>query len=756
MVLSLGLRSKVILLASFFLILPWLGYQYIVEMEGFLRQGQQQTLIGTTRAVATALHERPKLFNRQASFLDRIEAGKDLYAYDLKDKITLDGVLSDWQNEFDKSLVYDHQQQVYQRDVSANKNSKNPISFRQLLGTQGDYLYGYLQVTDKHPTYRPDGNRVLDTNDHLIIAFSTPQNSLQRYIISVQTSGWFNAYLLDDGTTHADQPQQDFWQETKDQLSLQGDLPDYQSKQPIREKRIQGVWQQTAIGYNIEFRIPTSMVGDKLGFSLRTTSGPKQASIESIINTSDTHDLQQLGTVLIPSPEIDNILKGLSHTQSRLWVVDRHQRVLASAGDIHQADGAWGDSTVTEEQTWWTTQQQRWLMPLYQLFFSEPNSDFIDELQGSTQLDSAFIKQALSGKSQSSWRFSNDKQALILSAASPIFIGDEVMGMVVAEETTNGIRTLRNQALTKLFNVLITVIIIGTLLLFLFTANIARRVRSLRDQAEHAIDEQGRITAPLIASNSGDEIGDLSRSLADMVSRLAEYHRYLEKLPSRLSHELGTPVAVVRSSLENLALLPQDETTEKYITRSQTGILRLNRILTNMSEATRLEQSLQSGERITLPLNDLLTNCTQGYQMTYTDHPFIFINHEQHTTLSINADPDFMVQCLDKLVSNALEFSDHKAPIRISLRSEQQFAIIEVENSGPLLPQDMSDELLNSMVSVRTQSTPDKTHLGLGLFIAKMICDYHQGTISIYNNSNNSGVQVSLRFPLIQSISINR
>jgi len=717
MMISLGLRSKIILLASFFLILPWLGYQSIVEMENFLRQGQQQTLIGTTRAVATALHERPTLFNQQASFSAQIEAGKDLYAYDLTENIQLDGVLSDWQSHFSKSLVYDETQAVYQDKPDPN----NPISFRQLLGTQGDYLYGYLQVTDKHLTFKDVNSRFFDKNDHLIIALSDPQNTLQRYIISVQKSGWFNAYQLPKVHNTQTQPQ--------------------------REKRIQGYWQQTDNGYNIEFRLPVAMLGDKLGLSLHSVSGAKPIRVESIIATSDTYHLQKLGTILVPSPELDNILKGLSHTKSRLWIVDRHQRVLASAGNIHQADGVWvNEAQNTTPPTWWQTQL---LNPLYSFLFTPASSDFIDELQGSTQLDSAFIQHALTGASQSSWRFTDDKQTMILSAASPIFIGDDVMGMVVAEETTNGIRSLRNQALSKLFNVLLVVIVIATLMLFLFTANIATRVRRLRDQAESAIDEQGRINSTLTPSTSSDEIGDLSRSLSDMVQRLAEYHRYLEKLPSRLSHELGTPVAVVRSSLENLSLLPQDANSEKYITRAQTGILRLNRILTNMSEATRLEQSLQSGEKVTLSLNELLHGCLQGYQMTYSEHAFTLTIDDHQKSINISADPDFMVQCLDKLVNNALEFSDKKMPITLRLSADSDYANLCVENSGPVLPKDMNEALLNSMVSIRTHSGPDKTHLGLGLFIAKMICDYHQGSISIHNNDNNSGVKVTLRFPII-------
>ncbi|GLS90066.1 proteobacterial dedicated sortase system histidine kinase [Psychromonas marina] len=723
---SLGLRAKMILLASFLLVLPLLGYQYIVEMESFLRQGQEQTLVGTTRAVATALHERPTLFNAQASFLNRVEDGKDLYAYELQKPITIDGNLADWQADLSKSLVYDKQHAVYRQHDDANIPDPNPISFRQMVGTRGEYLYGYLQVTDKFPTFRATGSRFLDKNDHLIIALSSPQNSLQRYIISVQKSGWFNAYNLTD--------------KNNNDLPLQ------------REKRIHGYWQQTETGYNIEFRLPVAMLGDKLGFALHTTSSttaPSSVSnIESIIATSNTNNLAQLGTILVPSPEIDKILNGLSHTQSRLWVVDRHQRVLATAGDIHQAQGVWGSDQNSNKSTWWQHIENTLLKPVYGLFFNKPNSNFVDELAGLTQLDSDFINQALSGQSQSSWRLTSDHQAMILSAASPIFVGDKVMGMVVAEETTNGIRTLRNQALTKLFNVLIAVIVIATLVLFLFTANIATRVRKLRDQAEQAIDEQGRISAALTPSTSKDEIGDLSRSLAEMVDRLGEYHRYLEKLPSRLSHELGTPVAVVCSSLENLAMQPQDEESKKYIERSQTGILRLNRILTNMSEATRLEQSLQSGENITLCLNELLNGCVQGYQMTYSEQTFIF-NSASKNNININADPDFMVQCLDKLINNAVEFNTPPDAINIRLSCEQKIALIEVENSGPVLPADMSDELLNSMVSVRAKNTPDKTHLGLGLFIAKMICDYHHGSININNNQDNSGVIVSLRFPLI-------
>ena len=714
---TIGLRSKVILLSSFLLILPWLAYKYVWEMEKFLRQGQEQILIGTTRAVATALHERPKLFNSQASFLQQVESGKDLYAYDIKQTIQIDGLLADWKANQKQSLFYGENFVRFQ----ANKNSDNPVSFTHMVGKRNGYLYGYLQVNDKYPVFREANARHIDKNDHLLIALTSPQGKLQRYIISVHQSGWFNAFLKPAADSKIHELQ--------------------------REKRIQGFWRETGSGYNIEFRLPLSMLGNKLGFALHTVTNKERRHIDTIIATSNIQDLKQLGTVLIPSPEIEQIINGMSHTRSRIWVVDRHQRVLAKAGDIRQADGIWSadEQQDQNEQSLPAIIQSKLLQPLYRLLLSPPPHDFIDDLQDSTQLNSKVIAEALNGKSQSSWSLSKDKKAIILTAASPVVVGDEVMGMVVAQETTNGIRTLRNKALEKLFNILVMIIIVGTLLLFIFASNIASRIRKLRDQADNAIDTQGRISAPFSPSQSGDEIGDLSRGLADMVNRLGQYHFYLENLSSRLSHELRTPVAVVRSSLENLSFLPQSQDSQKYISRAEKGINRLNKILTSMSEATRIEQSLHSCEKQQLLLNELVDGCIQGYQMTYKEYQFIVKKSEQ--LLTIDAEPDFIVQLLDKLVSNAMEFSETHNPIEISLTRQAKNAVLCVANLGPLLPDKMSDELLNSMVSVRPQNKQNKTHLGFGLFIAKMICEFHQGKISIHNRKDQLGVEVVVILP---------
>ena len=123
--------------------------------------------------------------------------------------------------------------------------------------------------------------------------------------------------------------------------------------------------------------------------------------------------------------------------------------------------------------------------------------------------------------------------------------------------------------------------------------------------------------APLASSDARDEIGDLSRSFGGVLARLSEYAAYQEKMASRLSHELRTPIAVVRSSLDNLnaASLPAD--ARVYMARAREGIARLTQILTRMTEAARLEQSLSDVAREPFALDEVVASYVEGFRVAY-------------------------------------------------------------------------------------------------------------------------------------------
>ncbi|WP_394205821.1 proteobacterial dedicated sortase system histidine kinase [Shewanella waksmanii] len=718
----IGLRTKVTILSLFLLCLPWLGYQYVWEMEKYLRHGQEKTLEGTTQALATALHERPKLFDKQASFLNQVQLGRDLYAYPLARPIQLDGKLADWDAYRHRSINYGEQYQIYRADPAKPLT----LSFEHMVGKYSGYLYAFFEVTDPSVIYRGSNSLQIDNNDHLSIATLAPDGEFRRYIVSTVSDGWVSAY----------------------------ELPlDPNKRTPVTpEVRIQGKWLKTDKGYNVELRMPLHMVGSKLGFAIADVNSKYSRNIEAIIGTSGIDDVDKLGTVLVPSPEIESIIKGMSHNSSRIWVVDKHGRVLAKSGDIRASQSVW-TKTAAEQQpadNAWDQFKQQYLHPLYYKILTTPPKDFVDSLQDSTVLNGSHIELALQGKQGSTWRLTPDNKAVVLAAASPIWIDDKVMGVVIAEETTHGIRTLRNRALEKLFNVILTVMSMGTLALFFFASSISSRIRRLRDDAEQAIDSQGRIQKAIEPSKVRDEIGDLSRSFSNIVSRLGQYTHYLENMSSRLSHELRTPVAVVRSSLEHLNNQSLDDTSQKYVDRAQEGVSRLNMILNNMSEATRLEQSLTHADRDQFALNKVIAGVMQGYQFTYPKQKFeLNISDNNLPMLGV---PEYIAQLMDKLIANAIEFSPQHDAIAVELTSNGKHAQITVSNHGPGLPSDMGEQIFESMVSVRSQKAQEKPHLGLGLYIARLICDFHQGSISAKNLLDKQheviGVQMTIKLPL--------
>ncbi|MFT5997060.1 MAG: two-component system sensor histidine kinase ChvG [Glaciecola sp.] len=720
--LRFGLRLKLLFFSSFLLAIPWLGYQYVWEMETYLRIGQEQTMVGTARAVATALHERPALFDSQSAYLTDVKPGTDLYAHKISYPIQLDGKLDDWQDYQHLTIAYGQQNlidpiQDYQLDS---------LNFKHMVGQYDRFLYAMFDVTDDHVLLRPDNILRIDKNDHLQIAMTDQNGLFKRYIIAPSKPGWVNAYLLKDNMD---------------------------SLQPERlETKIQGQWRNTSSGYQLELRFPLAMMSSKIAFAIVDVDDAHTRAVEHIMGTANPSQVDSLGTVLVPSPEIEKILKGLKYSNARVWVVDKHMRVLARSGNIQRSSGVQssalnsllGTNDVNQQRSWWKYIENNWLLPLYYQVLTKPPADFVDDLRDAFALKGQDISQALNGTPSSLWRLSSDNKAVIMSAAHPIYIDKTVMGAVVVEQTTNGIRTLRNRALEQQFHYILLVILISTLALFLIASRISWRIRKLRNETENAIDQQGKIIGDIVPSTTRDEIGDLSRTFTHVLSRLSQYNTYLENMTSRLSHELRTPVAIVNSSLDNLLLEEQNPQSKQYVDRAKQGITRLSKILTNMSEATRLEQAMQSNDREKFDLEELLKGCVAGYRLAYGTRNFDVQVSVSNSTF--HGAPELFAQMLDKIIANAVEFSEKKSVINLLMVNGEQGYVLTIANQGNLLPQNMQHQLLDSMVSVRKQQNTEQPHLGLGLYIAKIIAQYHQGEIRIDNLKDKSGVVVTLVF----------
>ncbi|NQV70851.1 MAG: proteobacterial dedicated sortase system histidine kinase [Pseudohongiella sp.] len=715
-----GIRSKLVFLSSFLLVIPWLGYQYILEMEDYLRRGQEQIVLGTAQALATALNERPELFNEGSYSPTR--RSEDLYVYPIFSPLShVDGALVDWNEYQQYEVEYNAKNYLRTRLNPARYYDKDDsLSFRNMVGEHNGYLYAYFKVTDDKIVYRSRDALSVHRSDFLQITMLSREGSeINRYVIAPHEAEFIYPYKVNE---------------------------DYSD--PVYEERISGQWYETDDGYEVELRIPMLMLGDRLGFAIFDVDDTESRAISTVVATYKFADAERLGSLQIPTPEIDRIVAGMGHNNSRIQVVDRSGRVLLTVGDIQSATGLKLSTLRNEEQInkYWLYIQNKILNPLYYRILTKPSNDFIDDLYSGVTREGAHIDSALKGDAFTQFRTLADTQTRLLEAAHPILANGEVIGAVVVDQNMNGLRTFRNQAMEVLFNTLLAVMLLVTMGLFLFASRISTRIRNLRNQAENIIDDTGRVRNTIVASRNSDEIGDLSRGFSSIVERLTQYTSYLENMSSRLSHELRTPVTVVRSSLENLGLTETNEESAVYIQRAEEGISRLNLILTNMSEAPRLEQMLQTSEKEKIDLSKVIPGCVEGYKLAYPDSNFDL--DILQNPIFVDGVPEYIAQLLDKLIANAVEFSYPDQAITIFCRALRDHVVIKISNEGPYLPEEMKDRLFESMISVRPQEKQKQPHLGMGLHIARLIAEFHGGQIRAENRMDREGVVITVIIPL--------
>jgi dedicated sortase system histidine kinase len=704
-----GLRTQVLLLALVLFAIPWVGYRYILEMERFLREGQERALVATARAVATALHERAALFETGgAAPFGASDAG--LYVRALPGPIRLDGDDSDWPSlseaSADLPLTY----------------SGATVSMTPRFGKRERYLYLLIKVVDEHVVYRAVGDARADRADRLELAVVNPRGAFQRFVVAQLAPGQVQAWRITGGAASPDIP-----------------LP---------EPRIEGFWREVPTGYVVELRLPLTMIGPRLGLLVASVDDPRNRETTSMAGPTGVDKPEMLAPVLIPESEIDLILQGLGHTTSRIWVVDSEHRVLAQSGTLKSQPEA--APTPTEDASFfaslWRRVEQATLRRVYAQVLGRANEDFDEGPQDASGLLGVEIDEALKGATVTRWRATPDQRAVVLSAVHPIFVADRPAGAVVVEETTNAILSVRTRALETLFTTALVVLLLGTITLFIFATRLSTRIRRLRDEAEQAVDQQGRVRGIIASSTAADEIGDVSRSVSTILRRLGEYNSYLENMGGRLAHEIRTPIAVVRSSLDNLRLQPLPDEAKVYMERAQEGLTRLSRILTSMTEATRLEQLLQHPERESFDLAAVVAGCVNGYRLAYPGARF-----EQDAPagpLLAEGAPDLIAQMLDKLVANAVDFALADTPVRIELATDQSAARLRVTNDGPPLPNAMEGRLFESMVSIRPHRPGHEPHLGIGLYIVRLIAEFHGGTVTAENRPDGRGVVFGVNLPL--------
>ncbi|MAK48462.1 ATP-binding protein [Marinobacter sp.] len=327
----------------------------------------------------------------------------------------------------------------------------------------------------------------------------------------------------------------------------------------------------------------------------------------------------------------------------------------------------------------------------------------------------------------------------------------EVFGgrTLILEQSLDQLLTLSGSALGSVIARSTLIIVALTLVLLGYASWLSWRITRLQRAVSASIDEDGRITGRVPDARSKDELGQLQRHFSLMVDRLHGYNRYLESFSRRLSHELKTPVAVVRSSLENLNHSDSEEERRQYIERAASATERLRQILHGMSEAARLEQSLDHADKEQFDLAEVAAEATAAYQALDSSHQIRYSGPQ--AGCKITGSPELMVQLLDKLVDNARDFTPQDGLIEVGLETTSEGLCLSVFNEGSTLPEDTTTDIFSPFVSMRDGQ--EQGHLGQGLLIVNLIADYHGAHVEARNRAQGGidGVCFRVMIPAIHS-----
>ncbi|NOQ88935.1 MAG: hypothetical protein GQ550_08425, partial [Gammaproteobacteria bacterium] len=467
---------------------------------------------------------------------------------------------------------------------------------------------------------------------------------------------------------------------------------------------VYGVWRETGSGYDVELRLPRKWLepNRRLSISVVDVFGENERNIENVVSTHML-DNNTLNPLLFQSHEISSVLKNLSESDSRICVIDKFRRVRAViGGQTLHASLCHAIDKVSES------------------------------LVNKVLLGDAQVKRI------------DDEGETIIVAARPVYDGDEVIGAVLVSKNSRQILSLQRDTLNDVVLATLGIFFLVFASLLFFSSWLAFRINRLTKQTASLIDEKGRFISRVKLSDCdhGDEIGELSRGFSSLLGRLNSYTRFLETVPRMLRHEILNPVNTISMSLQNI----KQRNDSADIAIASDAIKQLQLIVSSLTEAANIDEALTQDEVEVIDIAALLSEYVNNSQLKHADARLRYIGVENG--VFVQGNDIRIVQLLDKLKDNALDFSLPETEISFQLDTNQhQQVIISVKNEGAYIRQEQLDILFQGMVSHRSVKT-GTPHLGIGLYVAHRIAQFHHGQLKIANRGDKQGVVVSLVLPL--------
>ncbi len=344
------------------------------------------------------------------------------------------------------------------------------------------------------------------------------------------------------------------------------------------------------------------------------------------------------------------------------------------------------------------------------------------------------VVQALNGLKSSMVRV-NERGEVIVSVAVPVQRFRAVRGALMLSTQGDEIDDMVSAERLAIFKVFLIAVVVMVVLSVLLAGTIAGPVRRLADAAEGVRRRvRTRVEMPDFTGRR-DEIGHLSGSMRAMTNALYSRMEAIESFAADVAHELKNPLTSLRSAVETFPLAKSDESRGRLLAVIQHDVKRLDRLISDISDASRLDAELQRRETDPVDLRRLLnTVVTVMNEVKREDGVTIALTFEGSGPFIAPGHDSRLGQVINNLLDNARSFSPQDGVVRVTCRRNKTDVEIVVDDDGPGVPPEALEKIFERFYTDRPEQGFGQNS-GLGLSISRQIVEAHDGTIVVENRT---------------------
>ena len=343
----------------------------------------------------------------------------------------------------------------------------------------------------------------------------------------------------------------------------------------------------------------------------------------------------------------------------------------------------------------------------------------------------------------------NEKNQAVVSIAVPIKKYKAIIGYLVLSTQDNAIDMIVNQERASILKVFIVAAFITTLLSLVLSYTIGKPVKELADAADDVRSNLNRRHKIPDFSDRKDEIGNLSRSLNDMTASLYNRIDIIEKFSADVAHELRNPLTSLKSAVEAFPVIKKKSERIKLIEIINEDIDRIDRLISDISETSKLDTALTIEKREIVDLLEILSELINLQNFGEVTNKIFLKVDRAGVKFYSKVNKDRINQVFINLFDNARSFSTNREEIAVAIRSDTSSIYITVSDSFGGIKGTKIDRIFDRFYTDRPVITGNNKHSGLGLSIAKQIIESHDGLISVKNNFQYSkkGATFEIKLP---------